>query len=115
DDDVRDVLVRRRHQCRRVGRDAYDLDVVVGVQERADTLADQHVVLAEHHPDRHVATRSPCTMRPCCASCSPRITTLCGRAPRRCCTKPRTSTSSAPPPPTTSCSPRSSTRPPTRC
>ena len=44
---------RRREEGRRVLGDAHDLDVVVGVQQRPDALANQDVVLAEHHPDRH--------------------------------------------------------------
>ena len=59
DDDVGHVFAGRRHERRRVRGDADHLDVVVGVEQRANTLADQHVVLAEHHPDRHVAAQLP--------------------------------------------------------
>ena len=50
DDDVGDVLLGRREQRRRVRRDPDDLDPVVGVQQRPHALANEDVVLAQHHP-----------------------------------------------------------------
>ncbi len=52
-DHVRHVLGGGRQQRRRVDRDPHHLDVVVGVQQRPNTLAHEHVVLAKHDPDAH--------------------------------------------------------------
>ena len=67
DDDVGHVFGRGLQQRRRVCGHADDLDVVVGVEERPDALADQDVVLAQDHSDAHAAypvpSRPPCTIR----------------------------------------------------
>ena len=55
DDHVGHVLGGGRQQRRRVLRDAHHLDVVVGVQQRPNALAHEHVVLAQHDPDAHAA------------------------------------------------------------
>ena len=51
--DVGGVLGSRGEQGRRVLGDADDLDVLVGVQQGPHAFAHEHVVFAEHHPDRH--------------------------------------------------------------
>ena len=62
-----DVLVGRGHERRRVLGHADHLDVVGHRQQGADALPDQHVVVAQHDPDRHSRRSSrpvaPCTIR----------------------------------------------------
>ena len=115
DDHVGDVLTGGDQERRGVLGDPHDLDAVVGLEERAHTLAHQHVVLAQHHPDRHPPWDPPCTMRACCAWSSRRITTSCARGPSPCCRRSATSTSWRPPSRSTSCWARSRRRRRTRC
>jgi hypothetical protein len=63
DDDLRNVFGRGREERRGVLGHADDLDVVVGVQERAHALADEHVVLSQNHPDAHAAGLPPACIR----------------------------------------------------
>ena len=54
-------------QRRRVGGHPDDLDVIVGIEERPDALANQDVVLPQHDSDAHathtVLSMPPCTIR----------------------------------------------------
>jgi hypothetical protein len=91
-DDVGNVLGRGREERRGVLGHADDLDVVVGVQECPNALADEDVVLAEDDPDAHATCLSDDgTMRAWCGWSSRRITTSSGRGPRHCSRPPRRS------------------------
>ncbi len=67
DDHVGHLLGGGLQQRRRVGGDPYHFDVVVGVEQRPDALANQDVVLAQDHSDAHAALSvlsiPPCTIR----------------------------------------------------
>jgi len=57
DDDLWLVGLGARDQLVVVGGLADDVDVVLELQERLDTLADDQIVVGEKHRDRH---SSPC-------------------------------------------------------